>query len=258
MNQEASDAIMTDTSNEAWTIQYRVFRFKRGDARPHFETFSIQIDPHETVLDGLEKIWAFQDRSLAYRHACHHASCGSCGIRVNGVEKLPCIVPIREVTHDGGTLLCEPLRNFPLVSDLVVDMGQFYRRFEETQFQIIRTAEPLSHDGHTKQMPYARFENCIECGLCVSACPVAGTDELYLGPAALAASWRMLEDPRETNPSSVRSHADQEHGCWRCHVAFECSEVCPSNVDPAAAIMTLRQDLLKRKLRRLFRRGDDD
>jgi succinate dehydrogenase / fumarate reductase iron-sulfur subunit len=249
---------MTGTGNEVWTIHYRVFRFKRCDAAPHYDTFRVQIAPHETVLDGLEKIWAFQDRSLTFRHACHHASCGSCGIRVNGVEKLPCIVPIREVTHDGGTLLCEPLRHFPLVSDLVVDMGQFYRRLEEAQFQIIRSSEAISPNGHDPASPHTRFENCIECGLCVSACPVSGTDDLYLGPAALAASWRMIQEPRGSDARVVRSNADQEHGCWRCHVAFECSEVCPSNVDPAATIMALRQDLLKRKLRQLFRRGDHE
>ncbi len=249
---------MSNTRKDDWTVNYRVFRLKRSGGTPHYDTFSVEIAPHETVLDGLEKIWAFQDRSLTFRHACHHASCGSCGIRVNGVEKLPCIVPIREVIRDGGTLLCEPLRHFPLVSDLVVDMGQFYRRLEEAHFQIIRSSEPIDPEERGSSDALTRFENCIECGLCVSACPVSGTDGLYLGPAVLAAAWRMTTEPRDTDPSIVRSNVDQEHGCWRCHVAFECSEVCPSNVDPAAAIMALRQDLLKRKLRRLFRRGDHD
>jgi succinate dehydrogenase / fumarate reductase iron-sulfur subunit len=249
---------MTDAGNEVWTIHYRVFRRKHSGGTPHYDTFSLELAPHETVLDGLEKIWAFQDRSLMFRHACHHASCGSCGIRVNGVEKLPCIVPIQEVTRDGGTLLCEPLRNFPLVSDLVVDMGQFHRRLEDSHFRIIRSSEAISPSGHDHTSAHTRFENCIECGLCVSACPVSGTNGLYLGPAVLAAAWRMIQEPRDTDPLIVQSNVDQEHGCWRCHVAFECSEVCPSNVDPAAAIMALRRDLLKRKLRRLFRRGNHD
>ena len=245
---------MTVKRSEKWRVDFRVFRYKRNNAPPRFDDYAVEIGPDETVLDGLERIWAFQDRSLAFRHACHHASCGSCGMRINGVEKLACIVPIREVTRDGGTVLCEPLRGFPLVSDLVVDMGSFFGRLEAAQFEIIRSAEPLPHAG---DQAITRFENCIECGLCVSACPVAASDELYLGPAALAAAWRMTEEPRGADVQRALANADQEHGCWRCHAAFECSEVCPSDVDPAAAIMALRKDLLKRKLRGLFGRNKD-
>jgi succinate dehydrogenase / fumarate reductase iron-sulfur subunit len=246
---------MTGERSDKWRVTFRVFRYKRNQARAHYETFLVEIGADETVLDGLEKIWAFQDRSLAFRHACHHASCGSCGMRINGVEKLACIVPMCEVTRDGGTVLCEPLRSFALVSDLVVDMGSFFGRLEEAQFEIIRSSESLPR---AQEHAHTRFENCIECGLCVSACPVAASDPLYLGPAALAASWRMRQDPRGADVPRVLANADQEHGCWRCHAAFECSEVCPSNVDPAAAIMSLRKDLLKRKLMSLFRRSGDE
>ena len=70
------------------------------------------------------RVWAFKDRTVCFRHACHHSTCGGvCGMRVNDVEKLTCITYIRDVTRDGGTLKVEPLRNFPVVSDLVVDMG---------------------------------------------------------------------------------------------------------------------------------------
>jgi succinate dehydrogenase / fumarate reductase iron-sulfur subunit len=234
-----------------WQVTLRVLRFKRDGGKARYDSYAVELAPDDTVLDGLEKVWAQQDRSLAFRHACHHASCGSCGMRINGVERLACIVPVSEVTRDGGTVECEPLRGFPLVSDLVVDMGTFFHRLEDARFEIIRCAENLPG---AKEDSQGRFENCIECGLCVSACPVAASDAQYLGPAALAASWRMVEEPRGADMAFVLANADQEHGCWRCHAAFECSEVCPSNVDPAAAIMALRRNLLLRRL--LGRRGD--
>lgn len=243
---------MTKEGGDGWSVNFRVFRYKRDADPARYQTFNVRIGPGETVLDGLERIWAFQDRSLAFRHACHHASCGSCGMRINGLEKLACIVPIGEVACDGGTVLCEPLRSFPIVSDLVVNMGSFFGRLESAQFEILRSAEALQQ---AQDHSYTRFENCIECGLCVSACPVAASDALYLGPAALAASWRMLEEPRSADVRRLLAGADQEHGCWRCHAAYECSEVCPSNVDPAAAIMSLRKDLLRRKIRGAFRRN---
>lgn len=246
---------MTEDSRDKWRVNFRVFRYKSDGGPVRFDAFEVEIAPDHTVLDGLEKIWAFQDRSLAFRHACHHASCGTCGMRINGVEKLACVVPLSEITHDGGTVVCEPLRSFPLVRDLVVDMGSFFGRLEEAQFEIIRSAEPLPQ---AREDTLTRFENCIECGLCVSACPVAASDVLYMGPAALAAAWRMTEEPRGADVRRVLANVDQEHGCWRCHIAFECSEVCPSNVDPAKAIMALRKDLLKRKLRGLFGRRSND
>jgi succinate dehydrogenase/fumarate reductase iron-sulfur protein len=101
---------------------------------PYTQSFELEVDPDEYVLDGVERVWAFHDRSLVFRHACHHSTCGACGMRVNGVEKLTCITTIRSVTRNGGTLRVEPLRNFPVVSDLVVDMSIFYVRLDQARF----------------------------------------------------------------------------------------------------------------------------
>jgi succinate dehydrogenase / fumarate reductase iron-sulfur subunit len=233
----------------AWHIQFRVFRSSRDGARTHYDTFTVEIKPDETVLDGIERIWAFQDRTLTFRHACHHASCGSCAMRVNGVEKLSCVTYIQDVTTDGGTLVVEPLRNFPIISDLVVDVSPMFHRMLEVGMPIIRSSEPLG-----KPDDFHRFENCIECGMCISACPVMLTSEQYLGPASLAAAHRTIVEPRGVDVRPVWHLVDDENGCWRCHTAFECSEVCPSNVDPAGAIMALRRKLIVQRIKSLFRK----
>jgi succinate dehydrogenase / fumarate reductase iron-sulfur subunit len=98
-----------------------------------------------------------------------------------------------------------------------------------------------------------RFEDCIECGLCLSACPVA-EDPRFLGPAALAAAERVLEEPRGADPRGVLGQVDDAHGAWRCHAAFECSAVCPAGVAPGEAIMRLRGRLLRDRLPRLIGR----
>ena len=166
-----------------WTVTYEIARYKPGEP-PRTDTFKVEIEPHRTVLDGIEMIWAYQDRTLTFRHACHHASCGSCAFVVNGVEVLPCIVEIQSVVENGGTLRCEPLYSFPVVSDLVVDMGPFFEKMRMMEM-------PSSRRPSRPQQPaddYNRFENCIECGMCMSACPVVATDPNYLGPAPLAAA----------------------------------------------------------------------
>jgi succinate dehydrogenase / fumarate reductase iron-sulfur subunit len=82
-----------------------------------------------------------------------------------------------------------------------------------------------------------------------------GSDADYMGPAALAAAWRVVAEPRGQDSKTALNQVDHEHGCWRCHVAYECTEVCPSGVDPGGKIMALRGELTKRKFRRLFRFG---
>ena len=231
----------------SWQITYKIKRY-HPDQGSRVDTFQVEIEPERTVLDGIELIWAKQDRTLVFRHACHHASCGSCGLVVNGVEVLPCIKLIQDATTDGGTLEVEPLRNFPVVADLVVDMAPFFERMQLIGMPIVGPTGPLPGQEPDE---YTAFENCIECGLCLSACPVVATDSKYLGPAALAAAERVIEVSEGRLSDEVLAAVDNEHGLWRCHAAFECSEVCPSNVDPAGRIMALRRRMTFERLRRL-------
>jgi succinate dehydrogenase/fumarate reductase-like Fe-S protein len=39
-----------------------------------------------TVLDALHWIQLHHDPTLSLRHSCLHASCGTCGMRVNGLK----------------------------------------------------------------------------------------------------------------------------------------------------------------------------
>jgi len=238
-------------SQEKWTVTFVITR-KKGDGEPYQQSFQLEVDPDEYVLDGIERVWAFHDRSLTYRHACHHSTCGACGMRVNGVEKLTCITPIRSVTHNGGTIRVEPLRNFPVISDLVVDMSQFYVRLDQAHFEQVAPLDQANL-GYEKDPPegsrYERLVDCIECGCCISACPVALTTPAYLGPAILAGiqhSYSLQKDPR------LLDFADQADGVWRCHSAFECTAVCPSNVDPGWRIMDLRKKVIGNRIRKLF------
>lgn len=195
-------------------------------AREYWQEFHVSISQDAYVLDALEAAWN-QDSSLLFRHSCHHASCGSCGMRIQGRERLACITPAFEVARD-GVLTLEPLRNFTVIADLVVDMSPLAQKLQGVGAHVLTGRVTGWH----------RFETCIECGLCISACPIAVTSVSYLGPAVLAAAARNMDIPE------VRAQVESEHGVWRCHSAFECTEVCPADVQPASAIMNLRKTLL--------------
>src|ERR1044071_6430832 len=149
-------------------LTLRILRTFRASSSSYWQEFQITLHEDAYVLDALEAAWR-QDASLMFRHSCHHASCGSCGIRIQGRERLSCITPAFEVAR-GGVLRLEPLRNFPIVADLVVDTSSLSQKLEAVKAHI--TIETESSQ---------RFVNCIECGLCISACPIAATDNDYLG-----------------------------------------------------------------------------
>ena len=227
-----------------WRVTFVIHR-QKGQEKPHFDRFTLEVSPDEYVLDGIERIWAFHDRSLTFRHACHHATCGSCGVRINGVEKLDCIARIADVTRDGGTIKVEPLRNFPVVSDLVVDMSRLYNAMERVGFRQVVPVSAPSESGANQ----VRLADCIECGLCLSACPVAADAAQYLEPAALAAVHQGIQAGDET----LYDLADSSDGVWRCHSAFACMAVCPAAVAPAQRIMEMRRQIVGRRLQRLVR-----
>lgn len=227
------------------TRRFRVFRSKRDDTGSRFDSFDVPVGPRTTVLEALRWIQVHEDRSLALRHSCFHASCGTCGVMVNGREVLGCVTMVHDL---GQTITVEPLANIPVLTDLVVDMEEFFARFPD------RTPVTRRSEFEPEASPpdgigaYTRYEDCIECGLCLSACPVAATSDGYVGPAALAAAQRLLEEPRGVDPDGILDWADDPMGAWRCHAAFECSEVCPSGVNPAARIMELRGVLVGGRL----------
>jgi succinate dehydrogenase / fumarate reductase, iron-sulfur subunit len=241
------------TASPVETRRFRVFRYKRGDERPHYETFDVPVAHRTTVFEALRWIQIHRDRTLALRHSCLHASCGTCGVRVNGKEALACVTMIHDLGRD---ITVDPIANVPVLTDLVVDMREVFERFTD-EHPIVRRSEFLdgaeTPDGFEG---YARFEDCVECGLCVSACPVVVTAERYVGPAALAWAERIVEEPRGADVANLLAWANDPDGVWRCHAIFECTAACPSGVNPAARIMSLRGTLLGRRLRK-HPRGND-
>jgi succinate dehydrogenase/fumarate reductase iron-sulfur protein len=243
-------------STQRWNITLKVYR-QKAQQTPHYDRFEMEVDPEEYVLDVVERAWAYHDRSICLRQACHHSTCGACGMRVNGVEKLTCITPVASVVKDGGTLQVDPLRNFPVVGDLAVDMSSFYSRMELVGHREVlpvrevgvRPGKPVAPDHPTWPDGYERLSDCISCGLCISACPISVTDPDYLGPGVLAGAH---QNGLACHPELLPI-VDRDTGAWRCHSAFECTSVCPSSVDPAWRIMALRRQVVAERFKKLFR-----
>ena len=227
-------------------VTFKILRYKPGHIDPpRFQEFALDPDSEASVLDALEKIRLEQDNTLMYRHSCHHSSCGSCACKINGQERLTCITKIRELA--GGTLTLTPLDGFKPIGDLAVDMTRFYKDYGEDWNYLKKSEEVKSIDPPQSIPQFTRFENCIECGACISACPVSSNNTAFLGPAVLAAANNELKK-YPPKAGELLSLAGNERGEKLCERALNCSRVCPTGVYPAGHIADLRRMLKKKDL----------
>nr|MBI3612441.1 succinate dehydrogenase iron-sulfur subunit [Nitrospirota bacterium] len=240
-------------------LTFTIARFNpETDPHPHDEPYRLDVGRGTTVLDALIRIQQEQDGSLALRYSCRSAICGSCAMHINGSEKLACRTSVRKEHERHGQIAIAPLRNVPVIKDLVVDMAAFWGK--------VRAVTPwLSASLHAqpgqpvRQMTLSRdryqFHNvdaCIMCGACVAACTSHTVSPGFLGPAALAKAERFLADPRE--PVAAKRtrlrFLEQPDGIWDCTRCNFCVEVCPKDVQPMEAIIRLRRAAIEAGLTR--------
>ena len=208
------------------------------DDAPRTETYEVPCEPQWKVLDALNFIKDEIDASLSHRWSCRMAVCGSCGMMVNGKPILTCKDAISEY---GDTIEVEPLANFPVIRDLVVELDGFMDKLKSVKPWIIRAKEKAAEEGPVRQSQeeleqFKHFSLCINCMLCYSACPVVSNEPEFLGPAAIALGHRYNIDSRDEGAAERNEIFRGEGTVFSCSFANECSEVCPKNVDPAAAV----------------------
>ena len=251
-NKEAIE-ISNTTDNTKSSVKLRVFRINAiQDPKDvhHFDEFQIPVKRWTTVLDALLDAKSYHDSSIAIRYSCRMASCGSCGMKINGIPRLACYTKISELATN--TITCEPLPNFPYIRDLVTDFSQFINHHRSVMPYIqnkkadIPDVNELTEYEQTPEDldKFLQFSYCIKCGLCYSACPTVATDLKFPGPQALSQAYRYFADSRDTDKSNRLKVIDTSHGISRCHFAGSCSNVCPKGVDPALGIQLLRSHLL--------------
>jgi succinate dehydrogenase / fumarate reductase iron-sulfur subunit len=249
VTQIAEEQSASETISPAKTITLRIAKFNpEHDSDSKFVDFKVPYERWTTVLDAILDVKKHLDHSVAVRYSCRQASCGSCGMKINGRPRLACFTKISELNSDIITV--EPMNNFPIVRDLVVNFERLFSTHKKMQPFVIRDdSEITPGTKEFLQTPeeheeYIQFANCIKCGLCNSACPTMATDSSFLGPQALAQAYRYVADNRDKGKDKRLKIIDESHGIWRCHFAGSCSQVCPKGVDPAMGIQLLRGYLL--------------
>lgn len=231
-------------------IQLQVTRYRpEEEGEPTVQTYETPLRKDWVVLDALNYIKDKIDGTLSFRWSCRMGVCGSCGMNVNGEPKLTCAAFLTD--YAPGPIRIEPMKNFPIVRDLVVEISDFMNKITSVKPWIIRKEDKPITDGEYLQTPeqmedYHQYSMCINCSLCYAACPVFGLDPHFVGPAAIALAQRYNMDSRDEGAATRLDILSDHEGIWGCTFVGECTKVCPKHVDPAGAIqrykLTAAQD----------------
>ena len=208
------------------------------DSAPRLDTYLVPCTREMRVLEALDHVVEELGESLSYQWFCGVKKCGMCGVMVNGRQTLACWEPVQR------EMVVRPLAGFPVVRDLVVDRSGY--------FENVQALEPWMQ----RKRPYGGFPeaitgaglaaaadtmHCIECLLCVSACPANG--ERFMGPAPMVQLARFALDPRDEADRAATALAPG--GIEHCVGCRQCSHVCPAGISVfEGAIEGLKRQIL--------------
>ncbi len=223
---------------------FRIFRFDPGkDREPYYAEYTIEAEMNDRILDCLNEIRWQQDPSLSFRMSCAHGVCGSDGMKINGI----CAIACQKLVKDYGEriITVEPLPNFRVIKDLIVDLTPFFEKYRMTKPYLFTEDTP---DLERLQSPEERkaFDEairCILCASCTAACPITERMDDFLGPAALLRSFRYLFDSRDRGTAERVKLIDNKKGIWGCETYGKCTEVCPKEIGVSKALGRIKKKL---------------
>lgn len=223
----------------------------RGDKSGSFSSYEVPHTARQTILDVVTYVQRELDSTLAYRFSCRVGMCGTCAMTVNGKPRWTCRT--QAAVFDGERrITIEPLRNFPIIKDLVVNMDEFFRKWDAASDGSNFDSAAADANGFAKVRPDSgkrravdQAIECIGCGVCYAACDIVKWNADYLGPAALNRTWTLINDERNSNRNDLVGNAAKASGCLSCHTTRSCTRYCPKELDPSGSIAGLKQQLFR-------------
>ncbi len=219
--------------------------WRGGSAGGAFVPYDVPRQRSQTVLDVVTWIQRNLDPKLTYRFACRVGMCGSCAMMVNGKPRWTCRTHVERVLA-GNRIEIAPLRNLPVIKDLVTDMTAFFDKWTAAEGRFHPTATrddpvaPVRPNAPERQAASAGIE-CINCAICYAACDVVALNPSYLGPAALNRAWTLINDARAGGRAARLRAVSGDGGCHNCHSQQGCATHCPNELNPTLSIAGLKR-----------------
>jgi succinate dehydrogenase / fumarate reductase iron-sulfur subunit len=231
-------------------VKLKIFRYNpEKDKKPHYETYELEADPTDRVLDLLEYIKGYYDGTLSFRRSCAHGVCGSDGMRINGRNYLACKVLVKDLGTSNITV--EPMLGLQVLKDLIVDMEPFFEHYRSVLPYFINDDPEPAKERLQSPEQRERFDDttkCILCAACTTSCPSFWANDRYYGPAAIVAAHRFVYDSRDQAASERLQILNSQFGVYRCHTIFNCTEACPRDIQITKAIGEIKKAIATGKL----------
>jgi succinate dehydrogenase / fumarate reductase iron-sulfur subunit len=226
-------------------VKLKVFRYNpEVDKKPRYETYELDAQPIDRVLDLLEYVKGNFDGTLSFRRSCAHGVCGSDAMRVNGVNRLACKVLVKDAGSKKITV--EPILGLPVIKDLIVDMEPFFRHYRTVMPYLVNDEPPPKQERLQSIEERERFDDttkCILCACCTTSCPSFWASEDYLGPAAIVTAHRFIFDSRDHAAAERLKILNDQFGVYRCHTIFNCTDACPREIQVTRAVGEVKRSI---------------
>ena len=227
--------------------------WRGGPVGGRFERFDVPAQDNQTILDVVTWIQQNLEPTLTYRFACRVGMCGSCAMVVNGAPRWTCRTHVRKVL-DGNKVSIAPLRNLPVIKDLVTDMDPFFNKWVEAQAyhhpsQTRHDSIPKISPADPRRREASEGIECINCAVCFATCDTVAANPDYLGPAALQRAWTLCNDSKDVGSSAILAAVSAAGGCHACHSQGSCTHHCPNELDPMRAIAGLKRTSVRAALK---------
>ncbi len=231
-------------------VKLRILRYNpEEDKKPHYETYKVEGEKNDQVLDLLNRVKWYQDGTLSYRRSCAHGVCGSDAMRINGKNRLACKVLVKDV---GRKVTIEPILGLPVIKDLIVDMEPFFEHYRSVMPYFVND-EPAPQ-GERLQSPedrerYDDTTKCILCAACTTSCPSFWASGEYVGPAAMVQVHRFIFDNRDRASAERLKILNNRMGVWRCHDVYNCTLACPREIEITTALGEIKMAITTGKVK---------
>ncbi len=232
-------------------VTLKIFRYNpESDKKPHYETYKINADPTDRVLDLLEYVKGNFDGSLSFRRSCAHGVCGSDAMRINGRNWLACKVLVNQFNTNKITV--EPILGLPIIKDLIVDMEPFFENYRSVMPYLVNNEPTPKQERLQSIEERERFDDttkCILCACCTTSCPSYWANGEYVGPAAIVGAHRFIFDSRDRAGAERLRLLNSQFGVYRCHTIFNCTEACPREIEITRAIGEVKMAIATSKIK---------
>ena len=210
-------------------ITLEILRRENADASPVWEQFPINTDGSGTVMTALmelnDRLSAEAKRTVRYECSCLQKKCGACAMVINGKPCLACDALLSDV-QKSGVIRVEPLRKFPVISDLIVDRHILFENLKTLRVWLV--SECVAK-GKGAELAY-EASKCLQCGCCLEVCPNFCPGDSFFGMAAFVPTARLLSElPKEERKALYQSY--REHIYEGCGKSLACRDICPAGLE---------------------------